>query len=109
MIVNVCPAAVTSASPDRVWGVLTTAERLEEWQDARFVSSTPPGPMATGQRIALAARGLGRWWPVTIDVGKIDPGRRWIDLVVHLPLGIVNREHVTLTETESGGTLVRLN
>lgn len=109
MIVNVCPAATSKAPPEKIWSVLTTPERFEEWQDGRFVSSNPPGGVQTGQVINLKARGFGREWPVRIDVGKIDPSHRWIDLVVHLPFGITNQEHVTLTETPQGGTLVRLN
>src|SRR5438094_1222575 len=31
VIVNVCPAAVTPASPERIWTVLTTPERFGEW------------------------------------------------------------------------------
>ncbi len=109
MIVNVCPAAMTLASPDRVWQVITTPERFEDWQDARFVRAEPPGPVHAGQVIKLAARGYGREWPVTIDVRGLDPSRHWIDLRVHLPLGIINEEHVTLTQTDRGGTLVRFN
>jgi len=59
--------------------------------------------------IRLAAHGYGREWPVAIEVDEVDPDRRWIDLTVHLPLGLVNREHVTLTATDAGGTLVRFN
>ena len=84
-------------------------ERIGEWQDARFVSAVPPGQMQPGQKINLAARGFGREWPVRIDVREVDPQHRWVDLVVHLPLGVTNHEHVTLTETKEGGTLVRLN
>jgi hypothetical protein len=109
MVVNVCPAAVTPASPDAVWHVLTAVERFGEWQDARFISAEPPGSARRGQVIRLAAHGYGRDWPVSIDVVDVDPDRRWIDLTVHLPLGLVNREHVTLTQTEAGGTLVRFN
>jgi hypothetical protein len=109
VIVNVCPAAMTGAMPDRVWLVITTPERFEDWQDARFVGADPPGLVHAGQVITLAARGYGREWPVTIDVLGLDSNRRWIDLRVHLPLGIVNEEHVTLTETDQGGTLVRFN
>lgn len=106
---NVCPAAVTTASAEVVWRVLAAVERFGEWQDARFVSAEPPGPVRQGQVIRLAARGYGREWPVAIDVVDLDPDQRWIDLTVHLPLGLVNREHVTLTPTEAGGTLVRFN
>ena len=108
MIVNVCPAGIANVEPDRVWPLLTIPERYDEWVDGRFVSATPPGPAARGQRIALSTMAFARRWPVTIDVGDIDPDRRWIDLTVHLPLGLVNREHVTLTPTDRG-TLVRLN
>jgi hypothetical protein len=109
VIVNVCPAAVTPASPDLVWKVLTTPERFGEWQDAVFVSADPPGPVKPGQTIRLTARGFGRRWPVAIDVVDMDPQRRWIDLLARLPVGIENHEHVTLTETKEGGTLVRFN
>ena len=109
MIVNVCPAAVTSASPDRIWKVLTTPERFGDWLDARFVSANPPGPAIPGQTIQLAAPSLGRTWPVALEVVDMDPAKRWIDLLVHLPFGVDNHERVTLTETKEGGTLVRFN
>jgi ligand-binding SRPBCC domain-containing protein len=109
MVISVCPAALTSAPPDRVWRVLTTPKRFGEWLDATYVSANPPGPVEPGQVIKLSARSLGRGWPVTIDVGDVDPQRRWIDLLVRLPFDIDNHEHVTLTETKDGGTLVRLN
>ena len=109
MIVNVCPAATSSAPPDRIWSVLTAVEKFEEWQGARFVSAEPPGPVRPGQAVNLSAKGFGRWWPVRIDVGEMDPQRRWIDLVVHVPFGVVNHERVTLTETSEHGTLVRFN
>ena len=66
-------------------------------------------PVLAGQRLHLTARALGRRWPVIIDIEALDPGRRWIDMRVGLPLGVVNHEHVTLTQTEGGGTLVRFN
>lgn len=109
MIVNVCPAAVTGASPARVWRVLTATDRYGDWVDAKFVSAMPPGEATAGQRIHMSAPSLGRSWPVTIDVKGVDPGRRWIDLVVDLPFGVINEEHLTLTELPDGGTLVRFN
>ncbi len=109
MIVNVCPAAVTSAPPDRVWSVLTTPERLGEWADAEFVGAEPRGPMLAGQKIRLEAPEFGRRWPVTINVDSLDPVNRWIDLRVSLPFGVINHEHITLTATETGGSLVRFN
>src|SRR6266566_5541918 len=109
VIVNVCPAAVTSASPERIWNVLTTPERFGEWLGARFVSAEPPGPIRPGQVINLRAPSLGMQWPVRMDVRDMDPQRRWIDLVVFLPFGVENHERVTLSETRDGGTLVRFN
>ncbi len=109
MVVNVCPAGVAKVPPERVWKVLTAPERFDEWTDARFVSADPPGPVGPGQVIKLSARSLGREWPVTIEVRDLDPQHRWMNLVVHLPFRIDNHEHLTLTETKDGGTLVRLN
>ena len=109
MIVNVCPAAVTSAPPERIWNVLTTPERFGEWLGARFVSAEPPGPIRPGQVINLRAPSLAMQWPVRMDVRDMDPQRRWIDLVVFLPFGVENHERVTLSETKDGGTLVRFN
>lgn len=100
---------MTSAAPDRVWKVLTTIERFGDWNDATFVSAEPPGPIAPGQVIHLAAPALGRKWALTIEVGEVDPQRRWIDLLIHLPFGVDNHERVTLTQTDAGGTLVRFN
>jgi ligand-binding SRPBCC domain-containing protein len=110
MVVTVCPSGVAATSPERVWAVLTTPERFGQWlQDAAVVSINPRGPAAAGQRIDLAARGFGRQWPVTIEVGAVDAGHRWIDLTVRLPFGIINREHVTLAELSAERTLVRFN
>lgn len=59
MVVNACPAATTSASPDRVWSVFTTLERFEDSQDARFVSPDPSGPVKPGQFVQLSDSGKG--------------------------------------------------
>ena len=109
MIVNVCPASVTRASPDRLWSVLSAPERFGEWTDATYLSSDPVGPVTPGQTIHLTAPACGRSLPVDIEVHDVDPQRRWIDLVVRLPFGVENHEHLTLTETAEGGTLVRFN
>jgi Activator of Hsp90 ATPase homolog 1-like protein len=109
MVVNVCPAATTSAPPERIWRVLTTPERFSEWNDATFVSAEPPGAVKAGQVIHFTAPALGRKWPLTMEVRDMDPQSRWIDLLVRLPFGIENHEHITLTQTKEGGTLVRFN
>ena len=77
MIVNVCPAAVTSASPEKIWSLLTSPERYGDWLDARYVSADPPGPLQPGQVILLSTPELGREWPVRIDVRDMDPQQQF--------------------------------
>ncbi len=89
--------------------MLADPERFGEWAGARFVSAEPPGLVQPGQVIHVRAAGLGREWRVRMDVRAVDPQHRWLDVVVHLPLGVANFERVTLTETTEGGTLVRFN
>lgn len=108
-MLNVCPARVTHAPADRIWELLTTPERFEEWQGVRLVSAVPPGPLTSGQVVTLAAPFLSRWLRFTFDIGGIDPKRQWIDLTARFPFGIVNHEHITLDPTGDGGTLVRFN
>lgn len=109
MIVNVCPVGVTSASPARVWEVITKLERDKEWLDVKVVASDPPGPMTPGQTIKLCGPSLTRAFPIIFQIGDMDPERRWVDILVHLPLGIDNHEHLTLTPTGEGGTLIRFD
>ena len=109
LIVNVCPAATTKAPPDSVWKVIAATERLGEWTDATVVKVDPPGPAQPGQVVSLDAPSFGLKFRVTIDVRDLDPKHRWIDLVAHLPFGVDNHEHLTLTESPDGGTLVRFN
>ncbi|HKC20073.1 MAG TPA: hypothetical protein VKE27_10625 [Candidatus Dormibacteraeota bacterium] len=90
MIVNVCPAATTKASPDSVWNVIKEIGRWGDWTDAVVGSVEPPGAMQPGQVVRLHAPWL-RFLRFTIDIGDIDP------------------QHLTLTETKAGGTLVRFN
>jgi ligand-binding SRPBCC domain-containing protein len=106
---SVCPAATSTAPPERFWEVLTDVERYGDWVDARFLSADPVGPAQAGQKLYFNARSLGREWPVRIDLTGLDPAGRWIDMIAYLPFGIANHEHLTLTETKEGGTLVRFN
>lgn len=108
MIVNVCPAAVTKAPPDKVWNVIESTDRWPEWTGARIISIAPRGSAQRGQHVRLGAPNL-RFLQFTIDITDLDPRHRWIDLVARFPFGIDNYEHLTLTETEAGGTLVRFN
>jgi hypothetical protein len=89
--------------------VVVATERLGEWTDASVVGVDPPGPAQPGQVVSLVAPSFGLKFKVQIDVRDLDPQQRWIDLVAHLPFGIDNHEHLTLTATPEGGTLVRFN
>jgi len=109
VIVNVCPAASTSAPADRLWQLLTDPERFEEWQGVKLVSATPAGKLEPGQHIVLSAPHLGRWLRFTFDIVDIDPNRQWIDLVARFPFAIVNHEHITLSPAAAGGTIVRFD
>jgi ligand-binding SRPBCC domain-containing protein len=109
MMVNVCPSGIANAPPEGVWQVLTNTEGYGDWADAAVVGVHPPGPASAGQQIELAPRALGRRWQVTIDVVRMDPDRRWIDLVARVPFGVVNREHITLSPMDDGRTLIRFN
>jgi ligand-binding SRPBCC domain-containing protein len=109
MIVNVCPSGIANAPVEAVWQVLVNTERYGDWADADVVSVDPPGPARSGQRIELAPRALGRRWHASIDVARMDPDHRWIDLVARTPFDVVNREHITLSPVDGGRTLVRFN
>ncbi len=109
MIVNVCPSSLAGVPRQRVWEVLTMPERFGEWVDAKVVAIDPPGPAQAGQHIELVAPSFGRRWPVSIDVEAVDREGRWLELTVRMPFDIVNHERVTLTEVDSGHTLIRFN
>jgi ligand-binding SRPBCC domain-containing protein len=109
VIVNVCPSGIAQAPAERVWQMISTPERYGEWVDATVVAVQPPGPAAAGQHVELTTPFLGRRWPFSIDVVSLDANRRWIDLRVRLPFGVVNDEHLTLTDWGASGTLVRFN
>jgi ligand-binding SRPBCC domain-containing protein len=109
MIVNICPSGIAAAPTRQVWQVLTTPDRFGEWLDAEVVAVHPPGRAVAGQRIELGATSFGRRWRVPIDVDGVDPDRRWIELRVRLPFGMVNHERVTLTQVDADHTLVRFN
>jgi ligand-binding SRPBCC domain-containing protein len=109
MIVNVCPTAIAHAPPEAVWQVLVDTEHYGDWADAQVVSVDPAGPACSGQRIELAPRALGRRWHASIEIGRLDNDRRWIDMVARTPFGVVNREHITLTTMGGGRTMIRFN
>jgi ligand-binding SRPBCC domain-containing protein len=108
MIVNVCPSGIADAPLDAVWQVLMDTKRYGDWARRKVVGVHPPGPASPGQRIDFGP-GFGRRWRATIDIGRMDPDCRWIDMVARAPFVFVNREHVTLSPMDGGRTLVRFN
>ncbi len=107
-LVQVCPAAVVNASPERVWSVLADSTAFSAWTDAELVRADPPGPAAAGQHLELRARSLGRWWPVRIKVQEAVPPSRLV-VEVRLPFGIVNHETVQIVPEGDKRSLVRFN
>jgi hypothetical protein len=105
MIVTACPAAVVEAPPAVVWDQLSSPEALAGWVDARLVGAEPGGPVRPGQRLRFAASAARL--SVTMDVREVDPAARRLRVLVHLPLGVVNDETITLAEVAPGRTLVR--
>jgi hypothetical protein len=51
---------------------------------------------------------LGRWWPVRFEVGAVDAPHS-LALLVHLPLGIINHEHITVLPLSALQTRVAFN
>jgi hypothetical protein len=111
MLVSVCPSGVASAPRQRVWELLTTPERFDEWVevDAKVVSVDPPGPARAGQHTELVAPSFGLRWRVSIDVETLDRQGRWIELTARTPFGVVNHERITLADVDNGHTLIRFN
>ena len=107
-LVRICPAAVFTATPDRVWSVLADSIAFASWSGAVLVHAEPAGPVVAGQRIDLRAPALGRWWPVRVDVHEaVPPSRLVVD--VRLPFGIMNHETVQIVPEADRRSLVRFN
>ena len=108
MRLEVCPVAVVEAPRHRVWALLADWSTFASWSGVELVRAEPPGPAAAEQRVTLRARGVGRSWPVRIEVIGVEaPARLAIDVMT--PFRVVNHEVVTLTATGARQTLVRFN
>jgi hypothetical protein len=108
MAVIACPTAVVRAPAAAIWRVLMNLEGYDRWADARLVTATPPGPPVEGQRIDFTTRGLGRTWPVRFTVAGVHEPVS-LELLIELPLGIVNREHIVLAPLSPTETRVTFN
>lgn len=108
MTVTACPVAVVGAPIETVWRLLTTPETIPGWADVELVAAEPPGPAVEGQRIRFWTRGLGRRWQVHFVMGPVVAPRS-IEMAIHLPLGVVNHEHITLVPLSERATRVTFN
>jgi hypothetical protein len=108
MAVIACPTAVVRAPAAAVWRVLMNLEGYENWADAKLVAAKPLGPVVKGQRIDFTTRALGRTWPVRFTVGGVHEPES-LELLIELPLGLVNREHIVLTPLSPTETRVTFN
>ncbi len=99
MTISVCPAEDIAAPVEVVWSLLDDPMRFDLWWDARTTSAEPPGPLAPGQHVEARAKGLfpGR---VRIDVTEIDAAARRIQMIAHLPFGVI--DHFTVTVAARG-------
>lgn len=107
MPVSVCPTALVEAPVEHVWDLLTSPERFDSWTDASLVSAEPPGRARAGQRLCLVTRALGRSHRIEMSVLEVDAERRRLRLLVHLPLGLLNDETISLVVAGEDRTLVR--
>jgi len=105
--VSVCPSALVEAPVERVWQLLASPKAFDTWVNLTLVSADPEGPTRAGQRLVFAGPTFARWLRVTIDVLEVDAERWRLHLLVHVPLGLVNDETITMSEAGEGRTLVR--
>ena len=98
---------MVEAPVELVWDLLTSPEEFGSWTDAALVGADPPGRTRAGQRLSLVTRAIGRTFPVEMSVLEADPERRRLHLLIHLPLGLVNDETITVAPAGEGRAVVR--
>jgi hypothetical protein len=93
----VCPSDVVNAPPATVWGLLTDPAGWGEVFDARVISVEPAGLATVGQRV-LASSGAGPLrFRLSFEFIEVDHAAGALGLVIRLPFGIVNDEHLVCT------------
>ena len=95
MTINVCPAANVAAPAEIVWELLSEPKLYDIWWSAHTRRIVPEGPAAPGQVVYGQVVVPGKRWDVTLTVETVDPERHRVQLLVTLPLGLVN--HATIT------------
>ncbi len=105
MGISVCPSAIVAAPLETVWEEFSDPTIYDEWWEARTQRIEPEGKAVPGQMIyARAGRGIGG--DVTIRVETVNPEKHQLQLVVNLPLGMVN--HATLTANAIDAATTRI-
>ncbi len=103
-----CPIARVNAPSDVVWQLLSSPAEYAAWTDAELLRAEPSGAVVEGQKIFFRTRALGRWWPLMMEVGAVEPSRG-LDLRIELPLGIINSEHIRVVPLSRRETRVSFN
>lgn len=91
MIVQTCPTDIVTATPERVWELLTNPMHYALWADARPVDARARH-VAAGDRVVLRA-GPADAFTVIFEFLKLEPPSK-LTLDARLPFGIVNHEVV---------------
>lgn len=99
--------AVVEAPVEQVWDLLTSPEHFDSWTDATLVGAEPPGRPHPGQQLRLVTSALGRAFRVDMSVLEADAEQRRLHLLIHLPLGLVNDETITIAPAGEDRTIVR--
>ncbi len=104
---TLCPAAVVAAPVESVWELLSEPTLYDEWWDARTERIVPDGKASPGQVLFAKTSALGRTWDVTLRVEMVNPEQHQIQLLVTLPLGIVNHETITCAALDTASCRVQ--
>ena len=108
MPVTACPVTIIDAPLARVWSLLVDPHQLDR-ANLRFEAAEPEGPAHVGQRWRCTTTAPGKRWPVEMTVTSIAENQQSLGLDIALPLGIRNREHITLARLADDRTRVQFN
>jgi uncharacterized protein YndB with AHSA1/START domain len=87
-----CPTNIIHASPERVWELLTSPARLDDWLGVKVLEA-PARNLAVGDRLVFGpVAGLRLSW----NVLSVEP-LRTLELDVKVPFGIRNHEVVAVS------------
>lgn len=95
MSIDTCPADFINASVEKVWALLAHPSRYDGWWDAHTTHIDPEGPAVAGQTIHGWTRGLGKRWPVRVQIEAVVADRHQIRFRSWLPLGISAINHIS--------------